>query len=551
MFEDVAGYGPVKAEIAEVVDFLKYPAKFKQIGARIPKGVLLVGPAGHRQDAHRPRGRRRGRRAVRLGHRLRLHGDVRRRRRGPRARPLPDRPQAGARDHLRRRDRLDRPQARRRARRWPRRARADAQPDARRDGRLRGHRGHRDDGRDEPARRPRPGAAAPGPLRPPDRRAAADAGGARRDPQGPPARQEDLARRRRQRRRARHARDERRRPREPRQRGRAVRGAPRRAARARRGLRRGTRPRAHGPQARVDGAQRGGEGGHRVPRGRPRRARLRARPRRPGPQGHDPPHRHGARRDPAAPDRGAPHLQAGVHRRLHRRRARRAHRRGDRLRPRLHRRAERPGAHHRAGPADGARVGHVGAHRPDGLGLARVRCSSARTSSTPATTPTRPPASSTKRSSASSARRRPGPVGSCALHRRGLDAVAQALLEHETLDGDEVARLVDDAMGRKAGGYRKVRKADGTIIEVKAPTRRTATALQEGRRRQARRPRHRTTDCESSRASPRSGSGVAPGDAAARRARPTGRWRVVAPTNARRTTPSSSATRIIGIAAIS
>ncbi len=45
-FDDVAGYGNVKAEIAEVVDFLKYPAKFKQIGARIPKGVLLVGPPG-------------------------------------------------------------------------------------------------------------------------------------------------------------------------------------------------------------------------------------------------------------------------------------------------------------------------------------------------------------------------------------------------------------------------------------------------------------------------------------------------------------------------
>jgi len=46
MFDDVAGYGPVKAEIAEVVDFLKNPAKFKDIGARIPKGVLLVGPPG-------------------------------------------------------------------------------------------------------------------------------------------------------------------------------------------------------------------------------------------------------------------------------------------------------------------------------------------------------------------------------------------------------------------------------------------------------------------------------------------------------------------------
>ena len=45
-FSDVAGYGPVKQEIAEVVDFLKNPGKFKEIGARIPKGVLLVGPPG-------------------------------------------------------------------------------------------------------------------------------------------------------------------------------------------------------------------------------------------------------------------------------------------------------------------------------------------------------------------------------------------------------------------------------------------------------------------------------------------------------------------------
>ncbi|HEU5479706.1 MAG TPA: ATP-dependent metallopeptidase FtsH/Yme1/Tma family protein, partial [Candidatus Tumulicola sp.] len=45
-FGDVAGYGAVKEEITEVVDFLKMPAKFKDIGARIPKGVLLVGPPG-------------------------------------------------------------------------------------------------------------------------------------------------------------------------------------------------------------------------------------------------------------------------------------------------------------------------------------------------------------------------------------------------------------------------------------------------------------------------------------------------------------------------
>jgi cell division protease FtsH len=45
-FNDVAGYSGVKQEITEVVDFLKTPAKFRDIGARIPKGVLLVGPPG-------------------------------------------------------------------------------------------------------------------------------------------------------------------------------------------------------------------------------------------------------------------------------------------------------------------------------------------------------------------------------------------------------------------------------------------------------------------------------------------------------------------------
>ena len=45
-FDDVAGYSGVKQEIAEVVDFLKNPARFKDVGARIPKGILLVGPPG-------------------------------------------------------------------------------------------------------------------------------------------------------------------------------------------------------------------------------------------------------------------------------------------------------------------------------------------------------------------------------------------------------------------------------------------------------------------------------------------------------------------------
>ena len=45
-FTDVAGAEEEKAELAEVVDFLKNPAKFSTLGARIPKGVLLVGPPG-------------------------------------------------------------------------------------------------------------------------------------------------------------------------------------------------------------------------------------------------------------------------------------------------------------------------------------------------------------------------------------------------------------------------------------------------------------------------------------------------------------------------
>lgn len=45
-FEDVAGADEEKAELAEIVDFLKTPDKFRRLGARIPKGVLLVGPPG-------------------------------------------------------------------------------------------------------------------------------------------------------------------------------------------------------------------------------------------------------------------------------------------------------------------------------------------------------------------------------------------------------------------------------------------------------------------------------------------------------------------------
>lgn len=46
VFTDIAGSAEAKQDLQEVVEFLKYPKKFANVGARIPKGVLLVGPPG-------------------------------------------------------------------------------------------------------------------------------------------------------------------------------------------------------------------------------------------------------------------------------------------------------------------------------------------------------------------------------------------------------------------------------------------------------------------------------------------------------------------------
>ena len=45
-FQDVAGVEEAKEELEEIKEFLKSPEKFNKLGAKIPKGVLLVGPPG-------------------------------------------------------------------------------------------------------------------------------------------------------------------------------------------------------------------------------------------------------------------------------------------------------------------------------------------------------------------------------------------------------------------------------------------------------------------------------------------------------------------------
>ena len=188
-FRDVAGRGRGGRGAARDQGVPREPQEVPGAGRADPQGRAALRPAGHRQDAAGARRRRRGRRAVLLDLGLGLRRDVRGRRRLARARPL----RAGQAEqplhHLHGRDRRRRAPPRRRPGRRPRRARADAQPAAGRDGRLHDDRQHHPDRGHQPARHPRPRAAAPGPLRPPDRGRPPRPQGPRQDPRGPHARQ--------------------------------------------------------------------------------------------------------------------------------------------------------------------------------------------------------------------------------------------------------------------------------------------------------------------------------------------------------------------------
>ena len=96
-FSDVAGAEEEKAELAEVVEFLKSPRKFADLGARIPRGILLVGPPGTGKTLFAKAVAGEANVPFLLHLRLRLRRDVRRRGRVPRARLCSTRPRRASR----------------------------------------------------------------------------------------------------------------------------------------------------------------------------------------------------------------------------------------------------------------------------------------------------------------------------------------------------------------------------------------------------------------------------------------------------------------------
>ena len=184
-FNDIAGLKAAKSDLQEIVQFLKEPERFQRLGGKVPRGVLLAGPPGTGKtllaravagESGVPFFSISGSEFIEMFVGL---GAARVRDLFKEAKKSA--PTIVFIDEI---DAVGRSRGAGLGRRQ-RRARADAEPAALRDGRLRPDRSGRRHRGDQPARRARPGAAAAGPLRPAHPRRPARAGGAQGDPGRP------------------------------------------------------------------------------------------------------------------------------------------------------------------------------------------------------------------------------------------------------------------------------------------------------------------------------------------------------------------------------
>src|SRR6058998_3256623 len=360
-FSDVAGVDEAKAELVEIVDFLKNPKKYQRLGGRLPKGVLLVGPPGTGKtllaravagEADVPFFTLSGSEFVEM-----FVGVG-----AARVRDLFEQAKDKAPciifiDEL---DAIGKSRAGATGFIGGHDEREQTLNQLLRDGRLRLVERRDPHGRDEPPRGPRSGAAAPRPLRPPGGRGQAGRPWPRGDLEIARPRRRAGAGHRPGRDRRADARLRGRRPGEHRQRGGPARGA--QGERRRHDGRFRRSDRSYGGRAREKESGLVGEGARhrRPPRDGARARGLVGRARRPGAQGDDhPAGRRGARDDLPAADRGSLPPDAERARGPHRGAPRRPRGRGAGLQRGLDGRAQRPRACDGDRAPDGHEVRHV------------------------------------------------------------------------------------------------------------------------------------------------------------------------------------------------